>query len=137
MTPGRRMIYPLLERSLVMRHALGAAAEPHLLAEVVPPLAADAALAAGDTDLERDAVADLEPGHPRADGHNDAGRLVAERQRRARAQVPVGELLVVGHVGPAYARRPERDLQLAVSRRLEGPGFLRRLIKVTTSFLLI
>ena len=128
------MIYPLLEGALVMGHALGAAAEPHLLAEVIPALTTDAALAAGDADLERHAVANREPAaRPRTDRHDDPRRLVPERQRRARAQVPVGELRVVRDVGAADARRSQRDLQLAVSRRLDGPGLLwERLNKVIT-----
>lgn len=136
MTPNRRVVDPLLQRALEVRHALGAAPEPHPLAEVVPALAADAAPAAArDAHLEGDAVPHGEPPVPPppcallllggwADRHHDPRRLVAERQRRARAQVAVGELLVVRHVRAADARRPHGHLQLARPGLLEDPGFL-------------
>ena len=73
MAPGRRMVYPLLERPLIMRHALGATTETHPFAQVVPSLAADATLAAGDADLERDTVPDIEPHCPGTNSHHDAG----------------------------------------------------------------
>lgn len=124
-TPDRRVVYPLLQRALEVRHALRAAPEPHLLAEVVPAPPADAAPAARDAHLQGHAVPYLEPAHLGADGRHDAGRLVAERQGRAGAEVPVGELLVVGDVRAADARRPHGDLQLADARLLDDPGLLR------------
>lgn len=126
MTPNSRVIYPLLEGALEVRDALGAAPEPHLPAEVVPAPPADGALAARDADLEGHAVAHRErpDGHLRADSHHDARGLVAEGQRRAGAQVPVGELLVVRHVRAADPRRLHGDLQLAGAGLLDGPSFL-------------
>ncbi len=62
-TPYRRMIYPLLQGSLKVRHALRTTPEPHLLAQVIPAVPADAAVAAGDAYFQRHSVSYLEAGH--------------------------------------------------------------------------
>lgn len=54
------MIDTLLQRALKVRNALGAAPESHLGAEVVPAAQARPAGVAGDADLKRNPVADLE-----------------------------------------------------------------------------
>jgi hypothetical protein len=108
-----------------VRHRLCAAPKPHALAEVIPALAADAALAAGDADLEGDAVADAEAGHLGPDGDDGAGRLVAERQRHAGAEVAIGKLLVVTDIGPADACCVDGNLKLADAGLLNGAPFLR------------
>lgn len=54
------MVNPLLQCPLEMGYALCATPKPHLLAEVIPPFPADSALAAGNADLQSDAVADVE-----------------------------------------------------------------------------
>ena len=95
MAPLGWVVDPLLECALVMRHALCATPEPHLLAQIVTAASADGAVSARDTNFQRNAVAHLKAGHPRANGHNDTGRLVAERERHASTEVAIGELLVI------------------------------------------
>lgn len=92
------MVNPLLQRSLEMRHTLRRAPEPHLLAEIIPPSAANTAVPTRHSDLERDAVAEGEIPHVRADGDDDAGGLMAKGEGRAGAEVAVGEFLVVAYV---------------------------------------
>ncbi len=118
MTPHGWVVDSLLQGALEVRDAFGATPEAHLLAEVVSTSPADSALAAGDADLERDPVVDLEAHDLGADGHDDARRLVAQRQRHASAEVAIGKLLVVRDVGPADSRRLDGNLKLARSRRL-------------------
>lgn len=124
MAPHSRVVDPLLQRPLEVRKALCAAAEAHLLAEVVPPPATDGALPARHADLEGHAVAEREAPHAGADGHHHARGLVAERQGLAGAEVAVGELLEVGHVRAADARRVDGDLEGAVCWWINGPSFL-------------
>jgi hypothetical protein len=81
----------------------GAAPEPHALAEVIPPLEADSALAARDADLERHAVADLEARDLGPDGDNHAARFVPERERHSGTEIAIGEFLVVGDIRTADA----------------------------------
>lgn len=110
-----------------MGDTLGAAPEAHLFAEVVPPLAAEAALAAapGDADLEGHAVAGGKAAADvGADGDDDPGRLVAEGQRLAGAEIAVGKVPKVRNVGAAEARGAQGDLELAGGGRVEGPVFL-------------
>lgn len=92
------MVYPLLQRALVVRVALCAAPEAHPLAEVIPAPPAYAAPSARHADLEGDAVAGREAAHLGAHGDDDARRLMAQRQGLAGAEVAVGELVEVGDV---------------------------------------
>jgi hypothetical protein len=59
-TPLRRVIDPLLQRSLEMREALAAAPEAQLFANVVSPFCAAGTRAAWEADFEGDFVALLE-----------------------------------------------------------------------------
>lgn len=45
MTPNSRVVNPFLKSALEVRYTLSTTPKPHLLAEVVPPLPTDAALA--------------------------------------------------------------------------------------------
>lgn len=81
-----------------MRERFGTASEPHLLAEVIPPLAADTTLATGYTDLECNAVTNIKAGDVRPDGNDGSRGLMAQRKGLTGTKVTVGELLVVGHI---------------------------------------
>jgi hypothetical protein len=45
-TPGGRVVYPVLKGTLIMRIAFGTASEPHLFAEIVAAFEAQPAMAA-------------------------------------------------------------------------------------------
>lgn len=98
MAPHGRMIYPLLQRALVVWEALCAAPEAHLLAEVISPLATNATLAASHADLQGHAITKGKAAHMRADGDDHTRGLMAERQGLAGAKVAIGELLEVGDI---------------------------------------
>jgi hypothetical protein len=68
----------ILQGSLVMRICFGTAPEPQLLAEVISPLPADAALAASNANFECNSVTNAEACDLRANCYNLARRLVAE-----------------------------------------------------------
>lgn len=59
-TPDGWVVYPFLESALKVRYGFGTASKPHLLAQVIPALPADAALAAWDPNFEGHAVAQPE-----------------------------------------------------------------------------
>lgn len=124
MTPRGRVVDPLLQRSLEVRKALGAAAEAHLLAEVIPAPPADAAVAARHADLEGHAVAEAEAAHLRAYGDDHARGLMAEGQGLAGAEVAVGELLEVGDIRAADAGGAQGDLELACGWLVDCSAFL-------------
>lgn len=107
-----------------MRPGLGRAAEAHALADVVAALVAEEALLAGQTDLERDVVADLEVGHACADGRDDAGRLVAQGQGLADDDVAIAVVVEVVQVGAAKARGLYGDLDLVAGRCRQDALFL-------------
>jgi hypothetical protein len=67
MAPNCRMVDPFLQSSLKMWYALRATPEPHPLAEVVPPFAADATLATWYSYLERHSVTNTETVDPGPD----------------------------------------------------------------------
>lgn len=56
MAPDRRMIDPLLQCPLEMRHALRTASEAHLLTQIIPPPPAYTTLPTRYTDLEGNAI---------------------------------------------------------------------------------
>jgi hypothetical protein len=89
------MIDPLLEGALIVRDALRAASEAHLLAEIVPSFPADVALQTRNADLECHPVSKSEAIDPRADGNNLSRRLMAKRQWVAGTKITIGKLLVV------------------------------------------
>lgn len=76
-----RVVGDLHQRAIKVREDFGARPEPHVDAEVVAVLFAEEASAAGDTDLERDAVADAQRFHVWADGRHDTRGLVARNHR--------------------------------------------------------
>jgi hypothetical protein len=115
-----------------MRHRFGTTPEPHALAEVIPAPAADATLAAGDADLEGDTVTDAEARHLGPDGDYGPGRLVAEGERHAGAEVAIGKLLVVADIRPADACCVDGNLKLATAGFLNAPAFLRRRLAEVT-----
>lgn len=49
---------------------------------------------------------------------------MAERQRHAGTKIAIGELLVVGDIGPADARRLDGNLNLTTPWLLDGSSFL-------------
>jgi hypothetical protein len=77
-TPLSRVVNPLLQCSLEVRKALGAAPEAHALTEVVAALGASAAATARHADLKGHAVADGKALDLGAEGYHDAGRFVAK-----------------------------------------------------------
>lgn len=89
------MVDLLLQSSLIVRIALGATPEAKLLAEVVPPFAADATLTTGYTYFKSNPIADFEASYLRSDADNFTGRLMPQRQGMAGAEVAVGKLLEV------------------------------------------
>jgi hypothetical protein len=66
-TPLRRMINPLLQRSLEMRETLSTAPEPQLFADVVSPFCTAGTVPAWNADFEGDLVAFFEICYARAD----------------------------------------------------------------------
>lgn len=69
-TPHCRMVYFLLQSSLIVRIGLCAAAETELLAQVVSSLPADCTLTAGNANLQGYPVANLEAADLRADSYH-------------------------------------------------------------------
>jgi len=70
----------LLQRALEMREALCGTPESHLLTEVVAAFPADETVAAWDADFQSDAVAEGEVLHVGADGDDDTGGFMAQRE---------------------------------------------------------
>jgi len=122
--PDGRVVYLLLQSPLEVGNRFGATPESHLLAEIISALPADAALAAGDADLEGNTVAEVKARDLRANGDNDSRGLMAEGQRHAGAEVAVGELFVIGDIGAADTGCFYGYLQLANTRLLDAPSFL-------------
>lgn len=83
-------------------------------------------MAAGDTDLKGDTVADAEASYLWPDSDDSARRLVAERERHASAEVAIGELLVVTDIGPADACCVDSNLKFTNAGFTDSPAFLRR-----------
>lgn len=108
-----------------MRNTLCATPEPHLLAEVIPAFPADGTLTTWEADLEGNPVADAETVHLGTKGHHRTRRFMAQGQGGTCTKVAVGELLVVGDVGAADARRLDTDLELAGAGLVNGPDFLQ------------
>jgi hypothetical protein len=118
------MIYPLLKSALVVRKALGATPEAHLFAEIIPAISARAALEACNANLKGNSVADGEARHVGANSNDLPGRLVAEGQWLAGAEVAVGELLVVRDIGATDAGALDGDLKLADAGFVDIPVLL-------------
>lgn len=110
MAPCCRVVYFLLKSPLEVRDTLGAASKSHLLAEVVPSFTTDAALPAWNPDFESDPIADGETSDFGPDGRDDARGLMAQRQGCTGAEVAIGELLVIAHIGAADACGSDLDL---------------------------
>lgn len=113
-----------------MGSRLGAAAETQRGADVVAAIEAAGAGAAGDSDLEGDAVA----GGPAllcgdfSDGYDLSRGLVAESERGGDDDVAVAVVVVVVEVGTAEGSGTDCDLQLGWCRRREGLGFLEPML---------
>lgn len=60
MTPGCRVVYPLLKGALEVRNRFCAAPKLHTFTKVIATPAADTTLAARDADFKGNAVADVE-----------------------------------------------------------------------------
>lgn len=114
----------LLEGALGMGEGLGGAAELHVAADVVAAGAAQLAALAGLADLEGDAVADAQRRDGRAHGRDQAGRLVAQRERLPHHNVPVAEVVVVVQVRAAEPRRLDGHAHVVRARRGQFPLFL-------------
>lgn len=95
-----------------MRHCPGGAAEAHVAADVVPADVAEGAPAAGQANLEGDAVAGPEALGVGPGGDHDAARLVAQRQRLLHQDVAVAVVREVVQVRAAQARRLDGDVDL-------------------------
>ncbi len=102
----------LLGNGHELRHAPreGHADRLPLLAEVLTVRQAGGTIVAGDVRLHGNVVAGLETRHPRADGRDDAGELVA-RDDRVGAEVFAAEDVDVGAADPA---RPHLDQELVI-----------------------
>jgi hypothetical protein len=72
------MVYPLLKSSLKMRNAFRTTPKSHPLAEIIPPFPADRALAAGNTDFQRNSVANGEAIDLLANAHHYTGRFMTK-----------------------------------------------------------
>lgn len=125
MTPRRRVVDALLQRSLEVWHRFGTTPEPHAFAQVIPASAADATLTTGDADLKGDAVTDVEASYLWPDSNDSARGLVTERERHAGAEVAIGELLVVTDIGPADACCVDSNLKFTDAGVTNSPAFLR------------
>ena len=94
----------------------GRGAELHLSADVIAAAVAELALLAWDPRLERHAVADPERRDGRADGRDDSGRLVAEREGLSRQDISVPVVVEVVQVGTAEARGFHRNLGIVSTK---------------------
>jgi hypothetical protein len=113
------VIDPILKGALVVGEGLGAAPESQLLAEVVSALAAGGTLAAGNADLKRDPVTDLEALDFRPNGNDNTRGLVAKREGLTSTKITIGKLFVVANIGAADAGLLDGDLELTNTRVLD------------------
>lgn len=81
-----------------MWEALCTTPEAHLLAEIIPPLAANDTLPTWHANLEGHTIAEGKAAHLGADGNNHTRRLVAKGQGLAGAEIAIGKLLEVGYI---------------------------------------
>lgn len=125
MAPRSRVVDALLQRALEVWEALAAAAEAQIFADVVAALVAASAGSARQADFESDLVADFEVCDAGADGGDDAGALVAERQGLADEDVAIAVVGVVVQVAAAEAGGGNADLEFVGFGLGEGAGLLR------------
>jgi len=123
-TPDRWVVYPFLESALEVGHRFGTTPKPHLLAEVITTLPADAALAAWDANLKGDPVANAEASNLGSDGNDGARGLVPQRKRHASTEISIGELFVIRHVRTADACCLDSYLKFTQPRFFDDPPFL-------------
>lgn len=128
------MVHLRLKGAVEVGECLGRGAEAHLLAEVVPPLQAQIALAAIHAALDGDAHADLQAGlgprarrgrmhvgggsgagEGRAERGDDTGGLVAEDEGRLEREVAVAAVGEIVEVGAAEGGVSDEDGCLAGS----------------------
>jgi hypothetical protein len=86
-------------------------------AEVVAPALAERADPARHARLQGDPLALAQPGDARADGRHDAGRLVAQDERRSDDKVSDAPVLPVVDIRAADPNRPDGDQDFAGARR--------------------
>lgn len=126
MAPLGRVIDPLLESALVVRHGFCATAEPHFGAEVITAALTRPAVVARYANFERHSVIDSETRYLLANSDNNTSRFMAKREGSGNLQVTVAILVVVGNVAAADPGRLDLDLELVRARGVDGPGFLQR-----------
>ena len=90
-----RVVHAVLEGAVGVWECFCAAAEAHVLAEVVAALVAVAAVVAHDAGLDGDALAGDEVLHAWPDGGDDTRRLVSEYERLLHHEVAVTAVHVV------------------------------------------
>ena len=114
----------VLQGSLVVRERLRAAPKPQLLAEVVSSFPASATLAAGNTDLEGNAVTNLEALDFRPNGDDHTGRFMTQGEWLTSTEITVGELLVIAHIRTADAGLLDGNLELPDTWLFDGSCLL-------------
>ena len=124
MTPNSRMIDPLLQCPLKMRHTLRTTSKPHLLTEIIPPLPANCALATGNTNFKCHAVANGKAIDACADADDYARGFMTEGERCTGAEIAIGEFLIVGYVGAADTCGLDLDLEFACGGLFDCACFL-------------
>lgn len=124
-TPNRRMVNPLLQGTLKMRHTLRTTPKPHFLAEIVPSLPTNRALSTWNSHFESHTVTDLEAIHLRPNTDDHTRGFVTQGEGSTSAEVTIGEFLVVGDIRTADACRFYLDLEFACKWFLNGSCFLR------------
>ena len=92
---GGGVVHALLEGAVEVGEGLCAAAEAHVLAEVVAALRAEGAVVAHDASLYRDALSGDEVLDAGADGGDDASGFMAEDEGRLDDKVAVASVGVV------------------------------------------
>lgn len=91
------VIHVCLESAVGVGKCLGAAAEAHLLAEVVPARYAVVALVAHDAGLNGDPLADHEALDPRAHCSDDTGCFVTQDEWSLQGKVAIPPVEIVVH----------------------------------------
>ena len=135
------VVHLRLERAIEVGEGLSRAAEAHLLAEVIPPLDTQLALAAVHAALDRDlhphpqlgasfgeSVGELGP-----EGGDDACGLVAEDEGRLEGKVAVAAVCEVVEVGAAEGGVCDLDGGLAGGRRPERAGLDAEVVGTVTN----
>jgi hypothetical protein len=86
-----------LQRAVKVGKGFGAAAETHVLAEVVAAVKTVSTFPAVDAGLDGNTLADLERGDAVSDGCDDTGSLVTKDERVLEDKVAVAAVDIVVH----------------------------------------